>query len=81
MTISAIILGLGFGLGFGNKEETTTVENVGFSDESVTITNAVPVKEPSETASRKNEDFTSISGTYSQAAVASDGKPCAKIGV
>ena len=75
------MLGIGFGLGFGDKEKTTTVVNLGLSDESITITDRVPDVEPSETASRKNEHFTSISGTYSQAAVVSDGKPCAKIGV
>ena len=79
LSIIALILGLGIGLSHRNKKELVTNANNDISPV-VTISDKGVETSPETTTTTTNEVFTN-SGTFSNAAVASDGKPCAKIGM
>ena len=78
LAIIVLILGLGFGLTSSSQKET---KEDGKNDVSgdVTISDKVVDKSP-EPPSQSKDPVISNVGTYYKAAVASDGKPCAKIG-
>ena len=79
LSFLALILGLGFGLSYRNKDEAIAEESIGITHV-VTISDKVVQTSP-KSNERTSEKTISNGGTYSKAAVASDGKPCAKIGV
>ena len=79
LSVIALVLGLGFGLSHRNKDEVIAEENLGIT-QVVTISDELPQTSP-KSIERTSEKTISNGGTYSKAAVASDGKPCAKIGV
>ena len=84
--IFALILGLGIGLSYRNTKDLITDEKidtipvVNVSD-NVTLTSPKSViLTSSKSVKIESEKTPSNGGTYLKAAVASDGKPCAKIG-
>ena len=79
LCVLALILGLGFGLTYRNKNEINEGLNNNI-DKVVTLSDEVLHTSPKSTL-KTSENPTNNGGTYANAAVASDGKPCAKIGV
>ena len=77
--IIALILGLGLGLTYRNRYRSTTEVNDNVSG-SVTVSDGSVNKFSQPTSASKQPHLSGL-GSYSKAAVASDGRPCAKIGV
>jgi hypothetical protein len=78
LAIIVLILGLGFGLTSSSHQETKEDGKDDVSGD-VTISDKV-VDQSTQTPPQSKEPVLSNVGTYYKAAVASDGKPCAKIG-
>ena len=76
--IIVLILGLGFGLTSSSQKETTEDGKADVPG-NVTISDNVVNKSPQPPPQSKESVLSNV-GTYRKAAVASDGKPCAKIG-
>ena len=79
VAIFALVLGLGVGISYRNKKAVTT--DVNYSIPGIEATTQHLVWPSPKQIPRKKSLPPTHSGTYSRAAVASDGRPCAKIGV
>ena len=79
VAIFALVLGLGIGISYRNKKAVTT--DINDSIHGIEATTQRRVWSSPKQIPRKKSLLPSHSGTYSRAAVASDGRPCAKIGV
>ena len=79
VAIFALVLGLGIGISYRNKKAVTT--DVNHSVPGIEATTQHLIWPSQKQIPRKKSLRPSHSGTYSRAAVASDGRPCAKIGV
>ena len=79
VAIFALVLGLGVGISYRNKKAVTT--DVNYSIPSIEATTPRRVWTSIKQIPQKKHLPPSHSGTYLRAAVASDGRPCAKIGV
>ena len=79
VAIFALVLGLGIGISYRNKKAVTT--DVNHSIPGIEATTQHLVWPSQKQIPQKKHLPPSHSGTYLRAAVASDGRPCAKIGV
>ena len=79
VAIFALVLGLGIGISYRNKKAVNT--DVKYSIPVIEATTQHVVWPSQKQIPPKKSLLPSHSGTYSRAAVASDGRPCAKIGV
>ena len=79
LAIIALILGLGLGLSYRNDKSSKTLIHDDIPE------NKTPISEADDRipdfTSEPSQKHSSKMGIYARAAVASDGKPCAKIGV
>ena len=85
--IFALILGLGIGLSYRNTKDLITDEHINIipivnvSDNKAETSSKSVVPTSPKSVKIESDQTTNNGGTYLKAAVASDGKPCAKIGV
>ena len=76
LAIIALILGLGLGLTYRNNKSSQTLIN-----DDIPENNTPTSRSDDRITSEPPQKHSSKMGIYARAAVASDGKPCAKIGV